>query len=67
MNPGAVSKIAAMLPDGREVVVWEGTEPKAEPPVDMTFTVPPGMSANSIKVYLDRTRVPGGTKLTPWN
>ncbi len=62
-NPGAISKIAAMMPDGREVVVWEGTEPKAEAPVDMTFSVPQGVNANSIKVYLDRTRVPGWNEI----
>ena len=62
-HPGAISKITAMMPDGREVVVWEGTEPKSEPPVDMSFSVPAGVSANSVKVYLDRTRVPGWNEI----
>jgi hypothetical protein len=62
-NPGAISKITAMMPDGSEVMVWEGTEPKAEAPVDMSFNVPAGVSANSVKVYLDRTRVPGWNEI----
>jgi hypothetical protein len=62
-NPGAISKITAMMPDGREVVVWVGTEPKAEAPVDMSFSVPQGVNANSVKVYLDRTRVPGWNEI----
>lgn len=62
-NPGAISKITAMMPDGREVLVWEGTEPKSEPPVNMSFTVPQGVNANSVKVYLDRARVPGWNEI----
>jgi hypothetical protein len=62
-NPGAIAKLAAVLPDGREVVLWEGAEPKAEAPVDMTFSVPNGVSAQSVKIYLDRTRVPGWNEI----
>ena len=62
-NPGAISKLAAVLPDGREVTIWEGTEPKAEAPVDMTFNVPQGVNAQSVKVYLDRTRVAGWNEI----
>jgi len=62
-NPGAISKIAAVLPDGQEVVVWEGTEPAAPAPVDMNFQVPAGVAAQSVKVYLDRTRVAGWNEI----
>jgi hypothetical protein len=62
-NPGAISKITAMMPDGSEVLVWEGTEPKVQAPVDMSFSVPAGVNANSVKVYLDRSRVPGWNEI----
>jgi len=62
-NPGAISKIAAVMPDGRETVVWEGTEPAAQAPVDRSFPVPPGIQANQIKVYLDRQRSPGWNEI----
>jgi len=62
-NPGAISKVAAVMPDGSEVVVWQGTEPPAQAPVDMTFSVPPGVQAQSVKVYLDRSRVPGWNEI----
>lgn len=62
-NPGAISKVAAVMPDGREVVVWEGTEPAAKAPVDMSFPVPNGVQAQSVKVYLDRSRVAGWNEI----
>ena len=62
-NPGAVSKIAAVMPDGQEMVVWEGTEPPAQAPVDRSFSVPAGIQANQIKVYLDRQRSPGWNEI----
>jgi len=62
-NPGAISKITALLPTGQEIVLWEGIEPPAQPPVNMKFTVPPGVRAQSVKVYLDRQRVPGWNEI----
>jgi hypothetical protein len=64
-NAGAIAKVAAVLPNGQETVVWEGTEPPSDraSPVDMSFTVPPGVQAQSVKVYLDRRRVPGWNEI----
>ncbi len=62
-NPGAVSKITAMLPNGGEVVLWEGVEPSAAAPVEMSFQVPASVNARSVKVYLDTTRVPGWNEI----
>jgi len=62
-NPGAVAKVAAVLPDGREVVVWEGTEPQAQAPINLNVTVPQGVQAGSVRVYLDRTRVQGWNEI----
>ncbi len=62
-NPGAISKIAAVLPNGQETVLWEGVEPAGQAPVNMSFSVPAGVPANQIKVYLDRRRVPGWNEI----
>jgi hypothetical protein len=62
-NPGAISKIAAVLSNGQEAVLWEGVEPASQAPVNMSFSVPAGVPANQIKVYLDRRRVPGWNEI----
>lgn len=62
-NPGAISKVTAFLADGSEVTIWEGVEPKSEPPVEMAFAVPNSVNAKSVKVYLDTKRVPGWNEI----
>ncbi len=62
-NPGAISKVTAFLANGSEVTLWEGVEPKAAAPVEMSFTVPSSVNAKSVKVYLDTTRVPGWNEI----
>jgi len=62
-NPGAISKIAAVLPNGQETVLWEGVEPASQAPVNMLFSLPAGVQANQVKVYLDRRRVPGWNEI----
>jgi hypothetical protein len=62
-NPGAISKVTAFLANGSEVTLWEGVEPKSEAPVEMAFGVPQSISAKSVKVYLDTTRVPGWNEI----
>ena len=62
-NPGAVSKVTAFLANGTEVTLWEGTEPPVTAPVEMSFQVPSGVTAQSVKVYLDTKRVPGWNEI----
>ena len=62
-NPGAISKIAAVLPNGQETILWEGVEPVSQAPVNMSFSLPAGVQANHVKVYLDRRRVPGWNEI----
>ncbi len=62
-NPGAISKVAAVLPNGQEVTIWEGTEPQAQAPVDMSFPMPKNVQAGSVKIYLDRRRAPGWNEI----
>jgi hypothetical protein len=62
-NPGAISKVTAFLANGSEVTLWEGVEPKATAPVEMSFTIPDSVNAKSVKVYLDTRRVPGWNEI----
>ncbi len=62
-NPGAISKVTAFLAGGSEVTLWEGTEPPAQAPVEMSFTIPTSVNAKSVKVYLDTKRVPGWNEI----
>jgi hypothetical protein len=62
-NAGAISKIAAVLPSGNEILLWQGTEQAVQAPVDTSFSLPPGVTANSVKIYMDRTRVPGWNEI----
>jgi len=62
-NPGAISKVTAFLANGTELVLWEGTEPPAQAPVEMSFQVPATTIARTIKVSLDTTRVPGWNEI----
>jgi hypothetical protein len=62
-NPGAISKVTAILPDGREAVIWEGEEPPGQAPIETVFEAPANLRAKSVKVYLDTARVPGWNEI----
>ena len=62
-HPGAIARLAAVLPDGQEVVIWEGATPPTEAPTDTGFAAPAGLQAQSVKIYLDRTRAPGWNEI----
>lgn len=62
-NPGAVSAITATMPNGAEVTLWQGDEPKSKAPVEMAFDVPSGIVAQKITVHLDTSRVPGWNEI----
>jgi len=64
-NPGAISKVVAMLSDGREATIWEGSmDPSASDElVSSAFPVGESIRARSVKVYLDTTRVPGWNEI----
>jgi hypothetical protein len=56
-NPGALAKVAAIMPDGTERTLWEGTAPAGEPPVETSIPVPKGVTSDKIKLYVDTNRV----------
>jgi hypothetical protein len=62
-NPGAISRVAAMQPDGRETTIWEGAMDPDDESVESVFGVPPGLHGSSIRIYLDTTRVTGWNEI----
>jgi hypothetical protein len=64
-NPGAVSRVLALMPDGSEQVLWEGTESVATPgqKMDSVFEVPAGIRSDRLRVELDTKRVPGWNEI----
>ena len=62
-NPGALSKVSALLPDGTERVLWEGTGTPEEGVIERTVKVPPGIRSDQILIELDTARVPGWNEI----
>ncbi len=62
-NPGALVKITAVLDNDAETVLWEGTEPASQAPVDMQFPPANPVTAKSVKLYLDTRLVPGWNEI----
>jgi hypothetical protein len=62
-NPGALSKVSAIMPDGSERVIWEGTEDPEAGVVERAVKVPPGIHADQIRIELDTSRVPGWNEI----
>jgi hypothetical protein len=62
-NPGAVSKVTAILQGGREHVLWEGVDHTAGAPADFTVKAGDEVVSRSVKVYLDTARVQGWNEI----
>jgi hypothetical protein len=62
-NPGALTKIVAVLPGGGEIIIWQGAEPQATAPADHAFNAPPGIIAAKIRLHLDTAKVPGWNEI----
>jgi hypothetical protein len=62
-NPGAVSKVTAIMQDGGERVLWEGTDPTVEALADLPIKVAGDVVSKSVKVYLDTARVQGWNEI----
>lgn len=61
MSPGGVSRITAFNPEGKEVTIWEGTDPtpRDQPWGVSVFPVKAEFAFKSVKVYIDSSAVPG--------
>jgi hypothetical protein len=53
---GALAKVTAVMPDGSEKTLWQGTEPVETPPVERVLKVPPGIRADQLRITLDSSR-----------
>lgn len=62
-NPGAISKVSALMPDGSERVIWEGTMDADTGVIERAVKVPPGIRSDQIRVELDTSRVPGWNEI----
>ena len=60
---GCIAKVAAVLENGAEVIIWQGRESAGEGIVDAPFSAPAGLTASGVKVYLDTARVPGWNEI----
>jgi len=61
-NPGAISKITALV-NGGEVVLWEGTASGGMAPRDFVIPVSGNIRADSVVIHLDSARVPGWNEI----
>ncbi len=62
-NPGAISKVSALMPDGSERVIWEGTMDPGQDVIERAVKVPPGVRSDQIRIELDTSRVPGWNEI----
>jgi hypothetical protein len=62
-NPGAVTKVTAMLDDGTEVPLWEGEDPTTVTPGDFAVKVEGNVQAKRVKVYIDSQTHPGWNEI----
>ena len=61
-NPGAISKIAAVV-NGQEFPLWEGTGARGVAPRDFVVHAPPRVYSQAVIVYLDTSRAPGWNEI----
>ena len=61
-NPGAISKVTAVV-NGQEVLLWEGTAAGGQAPRDFVVPVRGNISAGSVVVHLDTSRVEGWNEI----
>jgi hypothetical protein len=62
-NPGAVSKVVALVDNGQERVLWEGEDPTDTAPTDFVVKPKDRATANRIKIYLRTTRRSGWAEI----
>src|SRR4051812_14147023 len=61
-NPGAISKVVAVV-NNREIVLWEGTSNPGAAPRDFVVPVTTSVQSASIHVHLDTARVEGWNEI----
>ena len=62
-NPGALARVLAIQPDGSPKTLWEGTTPADGEVIERSLPIPPGTRANTVRLELDTSRVPGWNEI----
>lgn len=63
LGPGTIFMVSAILADGSEKILWHGTEPTAEAPVEMEFNPSSQVRSRRIRVQLDTSKVSGWNEI----
>jgi hypothetical protein len=63
LGPGTIFMVSAILADGSEKILWHGTEPAAEAPVEMEFNPSSQVRSRRIRVQLDTSKVSGWNEI----
>lgn len=63
LGPGTIFMVSAILADGSERILWHGTEPAAEAPVEMEFNPSSQVRSRRIRIQLDTTVVKGWNEI----
>lgn len=63
LGPGTIFMVSAILTDGSEKILWHGTEPAAEAPVEMEFNPSSQVRSRRIRIQLDTTLVKGWNEI----
>jgi hypothetical protein len=61
--PGAVSKVTMFDRDGKEVSVWQQSNPTTQPGGIAILKVQKPMAGDRVKIYIDSRRVPGWNEI----
>jgi hypothetical protein len=62
-DPGAITKVTALLDDDTEVALWEGQDPTTQTPGELVVPVEADVQARRIKLYLDSAGHPGWNEI----
>ncbi len=63
LGPGTIFMVSAILADGSEKILWHGTEPAADAPVEMEFNPSSHVRSRRLRVQLDTSKVPGWNEI----
>jgi hypothetical protein len=63
LGPGTIFMVSAILADGSEKILWHGTEPAAEAPVEMEFNPSSKVRSRRIRIQLDTSVVKGWNEI----
>lgn len=63
LGPGTIFMVSAILADGSEKILWHGTEPAAEAPVEMEFNPSSKVRSRRIRIQLDTSAVKGWNEI----